>query len=136
MVSEATKFFRNFIEGALLGINTAMPCEVISYNESDLTAKIQPLFMTKEVGREPEALPVLDNVPVLFQRFKFVDRDNGSHTVTQDFIPILKSGDIVLCVFVQRAMDNVMDGKVAYPSINRHHSLKDAVIVGVFGWKR
>ncbi|WP_157930360.1 Gp138 family membrane-puncturing spike protein [Mycobacteroides abscessus] len=153
-MSEATRFFNNLSYQVAMTINTAMPCKVISYNESKRTAKIQPLFMTKEVGREPEALPPIDGVPVLFQRYKInnlkpisISTDAGEHaqytgsgghehkslTFKQsvEMIPDLRSGDVVLVVFSQRALDNVSSGKVAYPGINRHHDLQDAVIVGV-----
>lgn len=130
-MSNATKFFKNLIESALLGVNTCMPCKVLSYDETTRRAKIQPLFMTKTINGEPEPLPVLDNVPVLFQRFKYTDRDNGNHTVTQEMIPVLEKDDVVLVVFAQRALDKVLNGQMAYPEINRRHSLNDGVIVGV-----
>lgn len=130
-MSEATRFFSNLMHQVAMNINTAMPCKVLSYNKEKRTAKIQPLFMVKEVGREPEPLPPIDNVPVLFHRFEFIDLDDGEKTVTREFVPVLRSGDVVLAVFAQRALDNVMSGRIAYPGINRHHDLQDAIIVGV-----
>lgn len=130
-VSEATRFFNNLLHKMAMSINTSMPCKVVSYNKSKRTAKIQPLFMTKEVGHEPEELPPISDVPVLFQRFEFVDMDNGNNTVTRDFIPVLKKDDVVLVVFSQRALDNAMNGRISYPGIHRHHDLQDAVVVGV-----
>lgn len=153
-MSEATRFFNNLSYQVAMTINTAMPCKVLAYNESKRTAKIQPLFMTKEVGQSPEALPPIDGVPVLFQRYKLnnnksisVTTDAGEHSQytgsgahahnaltfkeSVEMIPDLRSGDVVLVVFSQRALDNVMTGRVSYPGINRHHDIQDAVIVGV-----
>ncbi|MBA2878058.1 hypothetical protein HNR63_001112 [Anoxybacillus kamchatkensis] len=121
---EVIKFIKNQIAEAILNLNTAMPCKVLSYNESTRRAKIQPLFQMKEVGRNPENLPPIDDVPVLYYRLKV----NGN---SQTYIPDLKAGDVVLAVFCQRAIDDVLTGKIAYPDVSRHHDLHDAIIVGV-----
>jgi len=153
-MSEATQFFNNQKQSNALRLNTAAPCRVISYDESTRTAKIQPLFMTKEVGKEPKTPSPIENVPVSFQRYKLnnnesisISTDAGTHsqrsgsgshnhnslTFNQsvEMVPDLQKDDIVLVVFAQRALDNVKGGKVAYPSITRHHSKKDAMIVGI-----
>lgn len=44
-----------------------MPAMILSYNETTCTAKIQPLFKVKEVGKEPVSLPAIEGVPVLKQ---------------------------------------------------------------------
>lgn len=132
-MSEATTFFNRLIHRSLMSINTMMPCSVLTYDKANRLAKVQPLFMTKEYGFEPEALPPIEGVPVLFQRFEFIDMDQGNKTVVRDFTPVLNAGDIVMVGFAQRALDNVSSGKVAYPSINRSHDLQDAFVMGV--WK-
>jgi hypothetical protein len=141
-MSNSINFFKGLIAESILNLHTAMPCKVLNYDESSHRAKIQPLFMMKEIGEEPEALKPVENVPVLFQRFRvnqsnsFSMKINGvSQTaeISPDLIfsPVLKSGDIVLAVFCQRAIDGVLDGKIAYPDANRTHDVHDAVIVGV-----
>jgi hypothetical protein len=125
-MSNSVSFVKGMINESILNLHTAMPCKVLSYNESSMRAKIQPLFMMKEVGESPEPLAPIEDVPVLFQRYK-VDG------ITKTYTPVLNSGDVVLAVFCQRAMDDVLSGKVAYPSINRNHDIQDAVIVGVIG---
>lgn len=153
-MSEATHFFNNLVHRVSMNINTSMPCKVISFDEATITAKVQPLFMTKEVGREPEALKPIEGVPVLFQRYKVknlepisVTTDAGEHgqytgsgahmhniltfKESVEMIPDLRPDDVVMVVFSQRALDNVLSGQVAYPGINRHHDIQDAVIVGL-----
>lgn len=141
-MSKSTIFFNNILSDAVLKINTAMPCSVISYDAAKKEAKIQPLFMVKYKGQEPQKLPVLEGVPVVSQRFNVNDgqsfnaKMNGSSVSLAfdepvSFTPHLEKGDMVFVVFAQRALDKVMSGNVAYPQINRHHDLRDAVIVGV-----
>jgi hypothetical protein len=141
-MSNSTTFFNGLLTETILNLHTAMPCKVLSYNESTRRAKIQPLFMMKEFGREPEVLSPVEDVPVLYQRFKvnngepFPMKINGTtQTAEIDqeliFTPVIKAGDVVLAVFCQRAIDDVLTGKVAYPDTNRTHDIHDAVIVGV-----
>lgn len=125
-MSSVTKYFANLKTSVLTSINTAMPCKVLSFNESDCTAKIQPLYKVKEVGHESTILPPIEGVPVLKQNYKV----NGG--TVQEYIPVLNSGDIVLVVFCQRAIDEALEGKIADNLGSRMFSLIDAVIVGVF----
>jgi hypothetical protein len=123
-MSNSTSFFNGLLAETILNLHTAMPCKVLSYNESTRRAKIQPLFMMKEIGHDPEPLAPVEDVPVLYQRYKV----NGN---IQTYIPVLTTGDVVLAVFCQRAIDDVLTGKVAYPDTNRTHDVHDAVVVGV-----
>ncbi len=133
--------FKHMIEEQMLNLHTAMPCKVLSFNESEKTAKIQPLYKYKERNQEPITRAPIEGVPVLYQRFKTVDTRATSEEplqytdeeVIREFIPILNPGDVVMVVFSERALDDVMGGSVAYPSAHRHHNLHDAVIIGVIG---
>lgn len=154
-MSNASAFFGGLMGGALVGINTAMPCKVLSYEASTCTAKIQPLFKVKEVDKDPKSLPPIEGVPVLFQRYKVHDNrkiavttDKGAHvqytgtgdhvhneltfTESVEMIPDLVVGDVVLAVFCQRAIDEAQNGSNVYPGTARMFSIHDAVIVGVF----
>jgi len=124
-MSNSTEFFSNFKNQILLSINTCMPCKVLSYNEGSRTAKIQPLFMVKEVNRSPEKLSVLEDVPVLKQKYKV----NGG--ATEEYVPVLSVGDTVLAVFCQRANDDALDGNIVYPGTSRLFDVHDAIIVGI-----
>lgn len=121
---KVVQFLNGFIDEKLLNLNTAMPCRVISYDESKRRASVQPLFMVKEVGRAPEALPPIQDVPVLKQRFKLGAGE------PQEYVPVYEPGDVVLVAFAQRAIDDVLGGQMAYPG-TRRHDLTDAVILGV-----
>lgn len=124
-MSNSTEFFSNFKNQIILSINTCMPCKVLAYDEGSRTAKIQPLFMVKEVNRAPEKLSVLEDVPVLKQKYKV----NGG--ATEEYVPVLSAGDTVLAVFCQRAIDEALDGNVVYPGTSRLFAVHDAIIVGI-----
>lgn len=123
-MSQATRFFNRLVSSAMLKLNTVMPCKVVDYNKETREAKIQPLFMVKDYGQDPEKLPALEDVPVMGHRYEI----DGTE---KEYIPMLKKGDLVVVVFAQRALDNVLDGDVAYPEIQRHHDLQDAIIIGI-----
>lgn len=110
------------IEEKLLNLHTAMPCKVLSYANGEAT--IQPLYL-KVSKHEEGPYPPIEGVPVLKQRFKV----NGG--APQTYEAVYQKGDIVLVVFSERALDNVMTGKIAHPEFNRRHSINDAVIVGL-----
>ncbi|WP_313893850.1 Gp138 family membrane-puncturing spike protein [Psychrobacillus sp.] len=124
-MSNSSEFYANFKNQILLSINTCMPCKVLAYNENTRTAKIQPLFMVKEMNRPPEKLSVLEDVPVLKQKYKV----NGG--ATQEYVPALSVGDTVLAVFCQRAIDDAAEGKLVYPGASRLFDVHDAIIVGL-----
>ncbi|MCE5168533.1 hypothetical protein LQV63_04290 [Paenibacillus profundus] len=95
-----------------------------SYDQSRRRATVQPLIMQKVMGKPPTPHAVMTDVPVMFQRFE-VDG------VEKEYIPILKTGDVVLLVCSERAMDQSLNGAMAFPDSRRRHSLTDAVVVGV-----
>ncbi|KOP82013.1 hypothetical protein AMS60_05655 [Bacillus sp. FJAT-21945] len=141
-MSNSIAFFKGLLTESILNLHTAMPCKVLSFDESSMRAKIQPLFMMKEIGGDPEPFSPIEDVPVLYERYKvnnansFSMKINGITQAAQIdqelvFSPSLKAGDVVLAVFCQRAIDDVLNGKIAYPEINRAHDIQDAVIVGV-----
>jgi hypothetical protein len=127
-MSEADKYLHGFIREKLLHLHTAMPCRVVSYDEGRRRAVVQPLYMTKERGKPPGPLPLVQNVPFLSQRY----RVDGS-TDTHNYVPVFQPGDVVFVAFSERALDAVLaaPGQVVSPDSDRHHSLNDAVILGV-----
>ncbi|MGA4517195.1 Gp138 family membrane-puncturing spike protein [Solibacillus silvestris] len=74
-MANSAMFFENFRNQILLSINTCMPCKVLSYDEKTRMASIQPMFKQKEVGKEPQALSIIEDVPVLWQRMKVHKKD-------------------------------------------------------------
>lgn len=154
-MTSSSEFHLQQFRGLLMSLNTAMPCEVLEFNPATCKAKLQPQFEVKEIGKNPQKLPPIENVPVLFQRFKInnlqpvpIKTDKGVHsqasgtgehnhaemTFTQpiEMIPDLQKGDIVQVVFNQRAIDEALSGGTVYAGIKRLFSVHDAVVVGVF----
>ncbi|MDF2657756.1 MAG: hypothetical protein K0Q94_547 [Paenibacillus sp.] len=127
-MSEADKFLGGFIREKLLNLHTAMPCRVVSYDEGRRRATVQPLYMSKEYGKPPGPMALVENVPVLSQRFRI----NGSSD-TYDYTPVYQPGDVVFVAFSERALDAVLaaPGQVVSPDSDRHHNINDAVILGV-----
>jgi len=125
-VPDADEFLKTFIRQHLLALHTAMPARIISFDEAKKRATIQPLHMTKEVGKAPQELPVVQNVPVLVQRFRVGSGDPQEH------VPVYEPGDIVFVAFSERALDAVLagGGRPVLPDSGRHHSLNDAVVLG------
>ncbi|NNV04647.1 Gp138 family membrane-puncturing spike protein [Brevibacillus sp. MCWH] len=140
-MAKDTKFLDAFARQIKLSIHTMAPAKVVKYDENKQRADIQLLFMTvyKDGTKEPYRL--LEDVPVMFQRFKinkgqpFTAIINGvSQTVQveQDLVytPFLRAGDIVWVGFAERALDNLTN-KPFDPEFHRTHSVQDAVVLGV-----
>lgn len=136
-----TKFLDAFARQIKLSIHTMAPAKVVKYNENKQRADIQLLFMTVYADGTKEPYRLLEDVPVMFQRFKlnkgqsFTAIINGvSQTVQveQDLVytPFLRAGDIVWVGFAERALDNLTN-KPFDPEFHRTHSVQDAVVLGV-----
>ncbi|QAS52801.1 Gp138 family membrane-puncturing spike protein [Halobacillus litoralis] len=118
------KFYSELKRNILLSINTCLPCRVIDYDKSNREAKLQPLFKTKEKGKEPTSLGVLEGVPVLFHQYE-VDG------VEKTYHPVLHKGQVVQVAVNQRAIDDISSGKETYPEVSKWFRLRDAVVIGV-----
>jgi hypothetical protein len=103
-----------------------MPCKVERYNEDEGTADVVPLFMIVYADGWKEAYELVTNVPVVKRKWK---DDQGTINVET---PFYESGDIVLVVFAERALDNAMVSRSPVdPGSSRKHSIDDAIIVGL-----
>nr|WP_249436153.1 Gp138 family membrane-puncturing spike protein [Paenibacillus sp. Marseille-Q4541] len=99
-----------------------MPCEILSYNQSNQTATIKPLIRSiTDVDSAP-----IEDVPALGQRLMI----NGYETYCP---PVYHRGDVVLVVFTDRECKGILQGQSSGPQYSRQHSIMDGVIVGVFG---
>jgi len=125
-MSEAEKYFRKVIEGRVTEIHTTMPCRIESFNEVTFTAKIVPLFKVKFKDQQAIDRPPIENVPVLRQK-----RKSGDIITIET--PYYEPGDIVLVIFMERAMDMVQGNSTVDPKYSRKHALEDAVIIGYLG---
>ncbi len=113
---------RNAMDARLRGVRIALPGEVISYDANEQKADIKPLIKdlvpTREGKELLETLPVIPNVPVIWQRA-------GGFLLT---MPLAK-GDKVLLLANDRSIDNWVsgDGREQNPDDFRTHSLSDCV---------
>lgn len=115
-----SKLIEAFVTRALSGVHVAIPCRVVTYDESTCRANVQPLVRT---GNDEPA--VIQNVPALGRKQKV-----GPEIVIEK--PFYEKGDIVYVVCADREIKNALGGQVAAPDTSREHDINDAVIVGVF----
>lgn len=107
--------------------HTMLPGKIESYDESTQKAQVKPLIkrlVLLEDGSEiQEELPIIPDVPVIFQRA-------GEFAIT---LPI-NSGDFVMLVFAERSIDKYLagDGNDTNPDEFRMHDLTDAVAIPGF----
>ncbi len=123
-MSSLLKFMNALLEERIAEIHTCMPCRVLSFNEEKGTADVLPLYMRKYIDTPPQEYTPIMAVPVLRRKYK---DDNGVVRLEQVFY---EKGDIVVVSFAERALDNVISGKIADPKYSRKHDLKDAIIIG------
>ena len=142
-MAETHKFMDNLMQQVVLGLNVCFPARVLSPGVDSAT--ILPLYKTKEYNEAPEDPMPLEDVPYLMQRYemhqsKAIDvfipgglENHYSETYNEPVLmkPVLKAGDIVLCVVAQRSLDEVLNGQPYLPSKARIFNLQDAVILGV-----
>lgn len=120
----------NCVEDMLLGLHTAFVAKVVKTDKK--TATVQPLHMIKQIGEKEEKQPVLADIPILqsVKKFKTVNRTCGLETREHIELVDIKAGDIVFCMCGERDITDAKDGKFNLPT--EHHSMKDAVVIGVF----
>lgn len=113
-------FFDNLVGNMLGDINSCMLGKIESFDHKAMKAEVTPLGRFKGKDGEVEERPLLIEVPVSFTKAgPFIIR------------PPYKPGDIVLIVFADEDIDNIMlTGDISNPNSTRKHSLDDAIVVG------
>jgi hypothetical protein len=116
-------FMRSVMNARLEGVNVAMPARVEGYDAGARTVDVQPmtrrLVLTSDGAREPEDLPVIPDVPVLFP-------GGGGFHVS---LPIAV-GDFVLLVFANQSISQWREtGEAAAPVDAAMHALSNAVAI-------
>ncbi len=108
--------FFNKLSGSLVNeINSCMLGRIETFDASKMKANVVPLVKNKDGNK-----PMLIEVPVSFIKA-------GPFLIR----PPYKKGDIVLVVFADEDIDNVLlSGNVSEPNSTRKHSLDDAIVVG------
>ena len=132
----------DFIEKKLLGLHTAYIGKVLATDGE--TAKIQPLCLWKEYGKEAQRTAVISSVPILESARYHVRRkelryvsnvvDHAASFQSENVAVLepIAAGDIVFCVCADRNISEAKRGREALPPVG-HHNLSDSVVVGVIG---
>lgn len=120
MQDSPIKFFDKLTEYLTNGINNCMLGKIEKFDAKTMKAEVSPMVKYKNKDGNVENRPLLIEVPVSFIKAgPFVIR------------PPYKKGDIVLVVFADEDIDNVLlSGSVSEPNSTRKHSLDDAIVVG------
>lgn len=107
------------MKGLLKDTHTSMPGRVISYDRTKQLAQIQPSLKRRYKDGRVINLPIIQNVPVLFQ-------GNGAVRTHFDLVP----GDYVLLLFSERSIDKwQVSGGEVLPGDRRMHHLSDAICI-------
>jgi hypothetical protein len=99
----------------LLTLHTCLICIVLDVYE-DGTAKIHPLTVMQTASGETVQHQALDHVPMTEQ-------------VKND----VSTGSICVAIFAERDISGALNGEYYLPSVGRHHSLSDGIIIGTLG---
>lgn len=104
----------------LSDLHTALPCKVVTYYESKQAVDIQPLLKKEYSNGYVADIPVIKNVPLIFQ---------GTSTSLISF-PI-SVGDIVLAVFCERSTDKWVSstGSSVNPQSGIMHDITDCFAI-------
>lgn len=144
----------NLIDEKLMNMHTCFIGKVTATNGK--TATVQPLNKVKQYGKTAQTQSVIPNVPILENaRYKLNPLDiscitsinlstskSDGYVTSVSVTPTTKTlhtysresigkGDIVVCVCGERDITETKKGKLATPSVGRHHNQSDAIIVGV-----
>lgn len=120
MQDSPMKFFDKLTENLTSGINNCMLGKIEKFDAKTMKAEVSPMVKYKNKDGSVENRPLLIEVPVSFLKA-------GSFLIR----PPYKKGDIVLVVFADEDIDNVLlSGHVSEPNSTRKHSLDDAIVVG------
>ncbi|MGN0243473.1 MAG: hypothetical protein ACI4CT_05370 [Lachnospiraceae bacterium] len=137
MKNEFIKTVKNIVSNAVMELHTAFFAVVLSVNKDGTEATVQPLALTKEYGSDEEKQSVLDKIPVLESARKFskekVTVNCGGYTdnITIPKVTGVEVGDIVYCLCADRNITETKKGEFALPA-KGHHSLSDAVVIGIW----
>jgi len=107
------------VKGILKDTHTAMPGKITKYDRNKRLASVQPSLKRKYKDGRVINLPVIQNVPVMFQ---------GNKNIKTHFD--LEPGDTVLLIFSERSIDKwQVSGGEILPGDKRMHHLSDAIAV-------
>lgn len=113
-------------ENLTSNIHTSLPGIIDKYDRSKHKAEVKPMIKKRFKDGSSVDLPIISNVPVLWNRTK-----KGSISFPLD------RGDGVLILFSERSLDEYLSsGKNKTPSDNRKFSLTDGIAIpGLFSFE-
>lgn len=113
------KIVQSMIDEKLNNLHTALICKITKVDLVKMKASIKPLNKKKFKEKDPVDLPLIENVPI-------------SIITAGDFYirPPYQVGDLVIAVFSERRIDEIMNFAKDTGRGQRKHSLDDAIIVG------
>ena len=107
----------------LAGAHVMLPAKVLEYDAATQTVKAKPLLTYTPVGGNPEELPDIWEVPVVFPRVSAGVGGPQAHM----YFPIKPDTNVML-IFADRSMDQWRkQGGTVDPKDPRSHHLTDAV---------
>lgn len=132
---------KTIIESKLNNIHTTLVCKVISYNAIKRTASVQPLYRQTNIETgEQYNLPQIVEVPAIKQRFKSKEKvyslnggilSSQEVDVEKEYILELKQNDLVVVIFSEKSIDDVMAGEIHAPRSKRSFDLSDGIIIAI-----
>ncbi len=122
-----TRAVDNAIQNELVGMNTAMPGQVVNVYASKCAVDVQPCLQRQYSDGTITPLPIIPYVPLVFPR-----TSNAWLT-----FPVAV-GDYVMLVFSQRSLEQWLNkGGVVDPQDPRKFAISDAVAIpGVYPFSR
>ncbi len=106
-------------DSLMCNVHTCMPGQVTSFDRDTQTCSVQPCLQRKFKNNDPQDLPVIENVPVVYP-------GSGDLWVVFD----IAVDSYVLLVFSERAIADWMEqGDTVDPKRRRKFNLSDAVAI-------
>lgn len=121
-INEFQETIRTAIESYLIDVHTALPCEVVAVNYSNLTVDVKLVVKKIKIDDTTEEHPILTEVPIGYTQ-------TSKYAIT---LPI-NIGDTGQLIFNERQLDNwVINNEIKEPDDTRKHSLSDALFIPNF----
>ena len=112
------KIIQDIVDEKLANLHTCLICKITKVDLEQMVADVKPLNQKKFKGENPQELPLIQSVPIALMH-------------TKDFYirPPYDVGDIVVVVFSERRIDEIMNFGKDEAKGNRKHSMDDGIII-------
>ncbi len=128
----------SLIDEKMMNLSTAFIGRIISFNQDEKTATVQPLTKTKAYGKSAKNQAVLTNIPVSHNahyklNYRYVTcGGQGCEGFSGYFAEkaFIAAGDLCVCIVADRDITEARKGKSAVPAIG-HHEIQNAIVIGI-----